>query len=128
MEDVEGGRLDNTLGAGLAGRGDHVSRALAIHPIEDPRVGEPLLEEPHAVERAVDALGRGAQRLGIGDVAARELDALGQELPCLGGVAHQRDDLVATLGEPARDRVADLSGGAGDQGPHRQATLSWCAR
>ena len=66
------------------------------------------------------------QRRRVGHVSLRQLDAARQQLAGLGRVPHQSDHLVAALGQLARDGVADLSGGAGDEGPHRQVTpLSW---
>ena len=92
--------------------------SLGVDPLEDARVGEPLLEQPHAVEDAVGALGRPAQGVRVGDVAAGELDPGRQQLACLGDVSDQRDDVVAAVGQPAGDRVADLARRSGDQESH----------
>ena len=110
---------------GLARRGDHVARALGVDAVEDARIGEPLLEQAHAVEGRVDALGGSPQRRRIAHVSLRQLDAAGNSSRALAGFAHQGDHLVAALGQLPRDGVADLSGRAGDEGPHRQVTLSW---
>ena len=70
--------------------------------------GSPLLEDAHAVERALDPVRGARSGLRVGDVADGELDRGRQQLAGPRGVADQGDDLVAALGQPAGDRVADL--------------------
>ena len=62
MEDVEGGGVDRASDAGIASRGDHVAGPVGVHPLEDVRVREPLLEQAHAVEHPLGAIDGAAQR------------------------------------------------------------------
>ena len=66
-----------------------------------------------------------ASRIEPGSVTSprSELDARRKHLAGPGRIADQRHDLVATIGQPPGDRVADLAGGARDQEPHRRASL-----
>ena len=58
VEDIEGRGVDCSPDAGVPCRRDHVARPLGVHALEDARVREPLLEQAHAVEDALSAVGR----------------------------------------------------------------------
>jgi hypothetical protein len=123
-EDIEGRGVDDPPGTGIADRGDDVAGALGVDPVEEPRVGKPLLEDAHAVERAVDSGRGGADRVGLGDVAASQLDPLADRLAGAIGVADQGHDVVAAADQRPGHRVADLACCTGDQETHQSSGLT----
>ena len=115
VEHVDRRGVDGARRPCLAGGGDHVPGADRVHLLEGRWIGEPLLEQPHAVEHALGARGSLANGAGIGHVAVRELDLPGEQIARLVDIANEGDHLVAALDQAARHRVPDLSGRAGDQ-------------
>ena len=75
--------VDGAPHARLARRRNDVGRADRIHLLEHRRPRHPLLEDPHAVDHRLGALGCAADQGRVGNVAARELHLRREQLPAL---------------------------------------------
>jgi hypothetical protein len=83
--------------------------------------GRRAAEERRAVDHGVRALHRCRERARVEQVALDELDMMFAQRSRAPGVAHERTDLMAALGEPFGEPTSDLSGRSGDEDLHARS-------
>ena len=116
---ADGRRVDDALGAGLAGRLQDVAGAVHIGPVERPRIGRPepvigrdMVDAPHPAHRGPD--GRRVQQ-----VAFHHLHRASLEGPPVPALARENAHAPAVGQELAHEVGADEAGAAGDERVHR---------
>jgi hypothetical protein len=118
VEDVDRRCVHHPPRAGLGRGADHRLGAASVDAVEDRRVCNPLLRQPHRVEHQLAAPRRSLHGRRLGHVAPDRLDAGGEHAGRAPRIAHQRPHVVAALHQGTRRGVPDLAGGSGDERAH----------
>ena len=124
VEERGGAELHHACRADLRRRVEHVAGADHVDGLVLARDLGLAAEHRRRVDHVLAAVGGGQHRVGVGDVAAHDVDAERLERPGLAPLAHQGAHGVALVDELLGDVGADHPGRAGEEDPAHVSPLN----